>query len=266
MISATRKGPRANGSPLSITTYLGREAVGHRKRKPNRLRPEDKPLTWEEHMFIKPADKRVIESWSARYGWSLTVAKRNFTVYRAIEWLAAVLDDQIKETDGWFWCQQDRIAQSTGFSRPTVKAAITALVEADWIEHERRWLPMSETVCSWFRLKLPSSAVGRVKKAAAGMVQAGLTPPQPGMEKSSRRQCKKFASPSYMSKREISQEIKAQTFGQIQERCIQRGLIGSDIPARLVEIAETVVRQERRKLRSAGICDPLDVKLAAGGA
>lgn len=214
-------------------------------------------------MFIGPEDKRVIDAWSTHNGWSPTVAKRNFTIYRALEWLAATLEDQLKETEGWFWCQQERIARTTGMSRPTIKAAITALVDAGWLEHERRWLPMSETVCSWFRLKMPPSCSGRVRKAAVGVLKAGLTPPAPGMEKSSRRQCKKIASPSYMSKREISKELKAQAFGEIEARCIQRGLIGSDVPARLVEIAETVLRQEKRKLRSAGICDPLDVKLAA---
>jgi hypothetical protein len=237
--------------------------MGHRKQKPNRLRPEDKPLTWAEHMFIGPEDLRVIGAWSSHNGWSQTVAKRNFTIYRALEWLAATLEDQLRETDGWFWCQQHRIARTTGMSRPTIKAAIEHLVEAGWLEHERRWLPMSETVCSWFRLKLPPSCAGRVRKAQAGILNAGLTPPPPGLEKSSRRQCKKIASPSYMSKREIKESLRAQTIGEIEARCIQRGLIDADLPARLVEIAETVVRQERRKLRSAGICDPLDVKLAA---
>lgn len=237
--------------------------MGHRKQHPKRLRLEDKPLTWQEHMFIGPEDQRVIGSWSTHFGWSPTVAKRNFTIYRALEWLAATLEDQLRETEGWFWCQQHRIARSTGMSRPTIKAAIEALVEAGWIEHERRWLPASETVCSWFRLKLPPSCAGRVRKAAAGLLDDGLRPPGPGLQKSSRRQCKKIASPSYVSKREIKERLRAKTIGEIEARCIQRGLIDGDLPARLVEIAETVVRQERRQLRSAGICDPLDVKLAA---
>lgn len=237
--------------------------MGHLKKKPSRLRPEEKPLTWEEHMFIGPEDVRVIDAWAHQNSWSPTVAKRNYTIYRSLEWLAATLEDQLRATDGWFWCQQHRIGRSTGMSRPTIKAAIEALVEAGWLEHERRWLPMSETVCSWFRLKLPPSCRGRVRRAAAGVLEAGLTPPPPGMEKNSRRQCKKFASPSYMSKREIQESLRAKTAAEIEARCIQRGLIDSKLPAQLVEIAETVLRQESRALRSAGVCDPLDVKLAA---
>jgi hypothetical protein len=213
-------------------------------------------------MFIGPQDKQVIDSWSRQFGWSPTVAKRNFTIYSALEWLTATLEDQLRETDGWFWCQQHRIARTTGMSRPTIRAAIEHLVEAGWIEHERRWLPMSETVCSWFRLKLPPRCMGRVRRAQAGVLNAGLTPPAPGLEKSSRRQCKKIASPSYVSKREIKESLRAKSIGEIEARCIQRGLIGPDLPGRLVEIAETVLRQERRQLRSAGICDPLDVRMA----
>ena len=213
-------------------------------------------------MFIGPKEKTVIEAWSQQNGWSLTIAKRNYTVYRALEWLAATLDDQIQETAGWFWCQQERIAASTGLSRPTVRAAITALVDADWIEHERRWLAANESQCSWFRLKLPSSCAGRVRKAAAGVLNWGMTKPPTGMEKSSRRRVKNLSTPSYMSKRERTRELKAETLGEIQTRCLERGLVATQLPSQLAEIAETVFKARQRKLRSAGVCDPLDVKLA----
>jgi hypothetical protein len=220
-------------------------------------------------MFIGPEDKRVIASWASHYGWSTTVAKRNFTVYRALEWLAAVLDDQVAETEGWFWCQQQRICQSTGMSRPTVKAAIDALVEIDVVEHERRWLPQAESLCSWFRLKIPPSISGRVNKAMPGALKLGLTPPPPGASKSCTRRVKNFYAPSYMSKREILKRNRTQTLAEIQDKCFRRGLDPVNLPVQLLEIAETALKAEERaerkerRLRSAGVCDPLDVKLAA---
>lgn len=220
-------------------------------------------------MFIGPQDKRVIASWASQYGWSPTVAKRNFTVYRALEWLAAVLEDQLAETDGWFWCQQDRIAQSTGMSRPTVRAAIEDLEGATFIEHTRRWLPSAESLCSWFRLRIPPSCAGRVRKDRTGSLARGMTLPATGTSKSSTRRVKNFYAPSYMSKRERIKEIKAQALAELQDRCLRNGLDPRFWMSQVDEIvetgkrAETSVKRVERQLRSAGVCDPLDVKMRA---
>lgn len=220
-------------------------------------------------MFIRPLDRQLIASWSSHYGWSTTVAKRNFTVYRAIEWMAAVCGPQLEETEGWFWCQQERLAQRTGMSRPTIRAAIEALVEMDVLQHERRWLPRSESLCSWFRLKIPPSCAGRVRTDGALDQAFGRMKPLPGTEKSSTRVVKKFSTPSYVSKREKLKRERAQALAEIQDRCLQRGLDPTEWALPLVETAETVLKaQERaarkeRRLRSAGVCDPLDVKLKA---
>lgn len=219
-------------------------------------------------MFIGPQDKRVIAGWSSHYGWSPTVSKRNFTVYRALEWLAAVLEDELENTDGWFWCQQERICQSTGMSRPTVKAAIEALVEVDFIQHERRWLPRAESLCSWFRLKIPPSCAGRVKKAAPKALESGMLPPPVGTSKICTRRVQNFYAPSSSYKRENLKRKRAEALAEIQDRCLRRGLDPVNFPVQLLETAETVLkaqeRAERQKLRvrSAGICDPLDVQMA----
>jgi len=220
-------------------------------------------------MFIGPEDKRVIAGWASQFGWSPTIAKRNFTVYRALEWLAAVLEDQIGETEGWFWCQQTRIAQSTGMSRPTIKAAIEDLAAATFIEHERRWLPRAESLCSWFRLKIPPSCAGRVRKDHTGSLARGMSLPATGTSKSSTRRVQNFYAPSYMSKREKLLEIKTQAMADIQDRCLRNGLDPVFWPSQVGEIveigkrAETRVRRMEQQLRSAGVCDPLDVKMRA---
>lgn len=239
------------------------------KQKPSRFTPGFKPLTWSEHMFIGSEAKRVIAGWSQQFGWSPTVAKRNFTIYRSLEWLAAVLEDQLSETEGWFWCQVERICQKTGFSRPTVRSGIDALVEASFIEHERRWLPQSESQCSFFRLKIPPSCAGRVRRDRSDSLRRGLEKPEPGTEKSSTRWVKKFSTPTSSSKkREISKEIKAKALADIQEKCLRNGLDPHYWSSQVDEIvetakrAETSIKRQQRKLRSAGVCDPLDVKLA----
>ncbi len=220
-------------------------------------------------MFIGPEDKRVIASWASQFGWSPTVAKRNFTVYRALEFLAAVLEDQLGETEGWFWCQQERIAQSTGMSRPTVKAAIEDLTGATFLEHERRWLPRAESLCSWFRLRIPPSCAGRVRKDRTGSLAAGMSLPATGTSKSSTRRVQNFYAPSYMSKREKLKEIKAKAMADIQDKCLRNGLDPMFWMSQVNEIvetgkkAETRVKLMERELRSAGICDPLDVKMRA---
>ena len=218
-------------------------------------------------MFIGPQEKSLIAAWASQNGWSNTIAKRNFTVYRALEWLAACLEGQLEETDKWFWCQQERIAACTGMSRPTVRAAIEGLVEAKWIEHERRWLPQAEALCSWFRLKVPPSCAGRVRRAARGVLQLGLQPPAPGTSKNSTRRVQNFYAPSSSYKREISKRSRADVIQEIQDRCMRRGLDPQAWAPQLVETAETVLREQQRaekqarKVRSAGVCDPLDVKL-----
>jgi len=247
--------------------------MAKRKPKPSRITPGLKPLTWSEHMFIGQEAKRVIAGWSQQFGWSPTVSKRNFTIYRSLEWLAAVLEDQLSESEGWFWCQLERICQKTGFSRPTVRSGIEALVQASFIEHERRWLPQSESQCSFFRLRIPPSCAGKVRRDRSESQQRGLQKPEPGMEKSCSRWVKKFDAPTSSSKkREISKEIKAKALAEIQDKCLLNGLDPVFWASQVNEIvetakrAETSVKRQHRQVRSAGVCDPLDVKLAANGA
>jgi hypothetical protein len=244
--------------------------MGRSKKKPSRSASREKPLTWQEHMFIRPEDKRVIQSWSDHYGWSSTVAKRNFTVYRALEWLAAVLEDQLEETGGWFWCQQERICSTLGMSRPTVRAAIEHLAEIGVVEHERRWLPQAESLCSWFRLKIPPSCAGRVRKDNHQLMLQGLRKPPVGTAKNSTRRVQNFYAPSSSYKREKLKRERANVMAEIQERCIARALDPQSHAPEIHEIVEAVAvatqrceRAARRALRDAGEAEFLDVRLAA---
>lgn len=220
-------------------------------------------------MFITTEDKRVIGSWSVQYGWSETVAKRNFTVYRALEWLAACIEDELPLTEGWFWCQLDRIGRSTGMSTPTIRSAVGQLHEVGFLERERRWVPRLESQCNWFRLKIPPSCAGRVAKYKHRTLEESLRKPTPGTEKSSCRAVKKFSSPSYMSKRERIKKIKEAAIQEIQEKCLRNGLDPAYWMSQTNEIVETIKRADvkrariEREVRSAGPCDPLDVKLKA---
>jgi hypothetical protein len=72
-----------------------------------------------------------------------------------------------------------------------------------------------------------------------------------------------------MSKREKLKEIKAKAMADIQDKCLRNGLDPMFWMSQVNEIvetgkkAETRVKLMERELRSAGICDPLDVKMRA---
>lgn len=244
--------------------------MGRSNTKPSRSARGEPPLTWQEHMFIRPQDRQLITSWSDQHGWSTTVAKRNFTVYRAIEWMAAVVHDQTEETKGWFWCQQDRLCQRLGMSRPTVKAAIDQLVAINLLEHERRWLPQVESLCSWFRLKIPPSCLGRVKQDPGKLMLAGLGKPDSGTQKISRCRSKNFYAPSSSIQRERIKRERAQTMAEIQDRCVALALNPQshapeihEIFQQVAEVVKRKEREQRRALRDAGGAEFLDVRAGA---